>query len=157
MSLGVMDAKTKETCQKEVDELTAEIKKMKASDKENKQVKEIAAKKEKKRNIFADKTPKLNYFRCKYIVPQASEIILSNRDKKDVKTLVQVSNESEHAKMMARENLKTVNEFDIHVYDISNTKLKHNDTERLPGGLAGASHEIKVPMSKKVLRNYATN
>jgi len=70
-------------------------------------------------------------------VPQASEIVFATKDKEPKKTILQVSNDSEHAKMLARENMKPVNEFDLHLFDISNTKIKHDETEHLPGGLVG--------------------
>ena len=59
--------------------------------------------------------------------------------------------------MLARENMKPVNEFDLHLFDISNTKIKHDETEHLPGGLVGQNTEEKIPMTEGTLRNYAKN
>ena len=58
-------------------------------------------------------------FKCKFIVPEASEVIVDNRDRNAPKTFVQVSNGNENAKQKERDNLKDENDFDLQLYNIT--------------------------------------
>ena len=58
-------------------------------------------------------------YKCKFIVPEASEVIVDARDKNAPKTFVQVSNGNEIAKQKERDNLRDENDFDILLYNIT--------------------------------------
>ena len=53
--------------------------------------------------------PVYNYYRCKYHIPNASEIVIEKlklKGTRQTNIYVQVSNENENAKQVARDNLK---------------------------------------------------
>lgn len=62
-----------------------------------------------KKKHWDDAIPKLYYYKCKYVVPEASSIVYDSRNKDSVKVFVQVSNRNERAQQKARDNLRDVN------------------------------------------------
>jgi hypothetical protein len=88
-------------------------------------------------------------YKCKFIVPDASEIIYDRRDPKSVKTLVQVSNQNERMKQKARDSLRDKNDFTLVLYNITDDYIRGNATEKLPTDL-----RAKVPVSRQALQSY---
>ena len=93
-----------------------------------------------------------NVFRCKFIVPDASEIIFDNRDPYKVKTIIQVSNKNEKARQKARDNIGDENPFDLLLYNVTEDKIKGNQTEKIP-----AENRTNVPMSRGAMDAYKSN
>lgn len=58
-------------------------------------------------------------YKCKYIVPDASEVITDKRDPKSIKTLIQVSNNNERMRIKSRESVKDRNDFSLFLYNIT--------------------------------------
>jgi len=88
-------------------------------------------------------------FKCKFIVPDASEIIFDRRDPNSIKTLVQVSNQNERMKQKARDSLRDKNDFTLMLYNITDDYIRGNATEKLP-----TDQKAKVPVSKLALQSY---
>ena len=58
-------------------------------------------------------------YKCKYIVPDASEVITDKRDPKSIKTLIQVSNNNERMRIKSRESVKDRNDFSLYLYNVT--------------------------------------
>ena len=126
-----MDHQTKKHCQEQFDEMNKEIKDMKQKDKLGEKREEIKAQKAIRDAIFENAIPKHNMYRCKYVVPDASEIIFDRREAK-VQTYVQVSNRNEEALLRFKENPQDKHDFELKFYNISNTYLRQGEEESLP-------------------------
>ena len=88
-------------------------------------------------------------FKCKFIVPEASDVIVDMRDKNAPKTFVQVSNGNEIAKQKERDNLKDENDFDLQLYNITiqaDFKIRKYDVEKIP-----TDQRAKVSISRHAL------
>ena len=85
-------------------------------------------------------------FKCKYFVPDASEIVFDRKDPNNEKVLVQVSNQNDRMRQMARDNLRDLNEFSIQLFVITDDKIRGNAAEKIP-----TSINVGVPMSKRAL------
>ena len=91
-------------------------------------------------------------YKCKFIVPDASEIIVDKRDPNSLKTLVQVSNNNERMRIKSRESYKDRNDFSLMLYNITDDKIKKNVPEKLP-----SDTRTKVPINKTALNCYKHN
>lgn len=113
------------------------------------------AKEEEKRKLWEDATPKLYFYKCKYKVPEASFVLIDRRDPKSHKAYIQVSNRNERAQQKAQDSLRDVNQFDIQLFNISDTRIKPDAVERAPN--ESETRKLKVPMSRDALETYAKN
>ena len=88
-------------------------------------------------------------------MPEASTIVFDRRNEDSVKAYIQVSNRNERAQQKARDNLRDVNQFELMLYNISDTRVKPDMIERIPN--ESEQRKVKVPMSRDALVTYSKN